>query len=181
MTDYPIEQCCFATGHRSMPQHQRRNILLRIRLICLTLMEKGVRHFYVGGANGFDQWVAVAVIKLRELDPTLTLHVLLPDKDYTWQFSPEEKLLQEDILSQADEVVTVPARGGREPALVRDDELVRRGAYCICYLRDHNLTRRGGTAYTLRRAREANRICYSVFSAEDYNLPAADAGREEKV
>lgn len=167
MNVYARSSCCFATGHRYMPSRLRSQILVRIREICERLIKQGIVHYYAGGAKGFDMWFSCVILELKQTHPAVTLTVLLPSKDYTDTFTPEEKILQRYILSRADEVETIPALFGEIPALKRDDALIAAGDTCVCYLRGNRLTVRGGTSYTVRHALEKNRRIYSVWRTED--------------
>ena len=150
-----------------MPQHARSAITARIRELLEYLISQDVIHFYAGGANGFDMWFSCVVLELRELYPQITLTIALPDKNYTAKWAAEDLLCMDQICTEADEILTVPNQGLREPALVRNDFMIKRGAHCVAYLRNNLLTRRGGTSYTVRHAAEKGCQIYSLAKKED--------------
>ncbi len=167
MNTYPREQCCFATGHRDMPEHLRSSILGRIRETAEYLISVGVTHFYAGGANGFDMWFACVILDLKQKYPHVTLTILLPDKDYSRSWTAEDRLCNRQICALADEVETVKTSVRREPALVRNDALIARGAHCVAYLKGNRITRRGGTSYTVSHARRAGCKLYLLALPQD--------------
>ena len=89
--------CCF-TGHRSMSYNQKRKASTDIRSAVKSLVKKGVKHFIVGGALGFDTVAAATVINMRdndrltdgngkEADITLTIAVPCPTQSSQWSFA----------------------------------------------------------------------------------------------
>ena len=108
--------------------------------------------FYTGGARGFDTMAAEAVLKIRETLP-VRLHLILPCKGQSdrWHFA--EKRRYREILKQADTAEFLFERYTPDCMLRRDDAMVAHSGYCICYLRDP-AAKRGGTAYTVRRAKK---------------------------
>ena len=122
--------CCF-TGHREIPSEDREPLRAALLSEIQRLYtEKGVTEFYAGGARGFDAMAAEAVLKIREALP-VRLHLILPCKGQSdrWHFA--EKRRYREILKQADTAEFL----------------------CVCYLRDP-AAKRGGTAYTVRRAKK---------------------------
>ena len=57
MPDFKAQTCCF-TGHRNIAPGDGQKIITRVKCIEQDLMAKGVVHFGVGGAVGFDMLVA---------------------------------------------------------------------------------------------------------------------------
>ena len=68
-----------------------------------------------------------------------------------WHFA--EKRRYREILKQADTAEFLFERYTPDCMLRRDDAMVARSGYCVCYLRDP-AAKRGGTAYTVRRAKK---------------------------
>ena len=100
----------------------------------------------------FDTMAAEAVLKIREALP-VRLHLILPCKGQSdrWHFA--EKRRYREILKQADTAEFLFERYTPDCMLRRDDAMVARSGYCVCYLRDP-AAKRGGTAYTVRRAKK---------------------------
>ena len=144
--------CCF-TGHREIPSEDREPLRAALLSEIQRLYaEKGVTEFYTGGARGFDTMAAEAVLKIREALP-VRLHLILPCKGQSdrWHFA--EKRRYREILKQADTAEFLFERYTPDCMLRRDDAMVARSGYCVCYLRDP-AAKRGGTAYTVRRAKK---------------------------
>ena len=143
--------CCF-TGHREIPPEDREPLRAALLSEIQRLYaEKGVTEFYTGGARGFDTMAAEAVLKIRETLP-VRLHLILPCKGQSdrWHFA--EKRRYREILKQADTAEFLFERYTPDCMLRRDDAMVARSGYCVCYLRDP-AAKRGGTAYTVQYAK----------------------------
>ena len=64
--DMSQEKACCFTGHRFLPRNDITKINTRIAGIISLLYSQGVRHFYNGGAMGFDLLTAQAVLAERQ-------------------------------------------------------------------------------------------------------------------
>lgn len=167
MEQYPIESCCFATGHRQMPEGAKERIQARIRNACVALIACGVTHFYAGGANGFDMWFATVVLDLKRHYPDVTLTLLLPEGAYIKRLGIAEQAVERILIARADEAIFVGTSSNKPAPLVRNDALIERAKYGIAYLRHRTLTRRGGTAYTCRHAAEQGRRLIHLWEPSD--------------
>ena len=128
--------CCF-TGHREiLPEDREPLRAALLSEIQRLYAEKGVTEFYTGGARGFDTMAAEAVLKIREALP-VRLHLILPCKGQSdrWHFT--EKRRYREILKQADTAEFLFERYTPD-----------------CMLRRDPAVKRGGTAYTVRRAKK---------------------------
>ena len=161
-------KCCF-TGHRNIHQSDELKIGAQVRKQVLTLIEKGVTTFYVGGAVGFDMLAAESLIHLRE-EENIDLRIVsaLPFPEWRDKWSKSEKRRQDIIMEKSDEVFFVANRYSREAYLTRDRKMVDESAYCIAYC-----TRRsGGTAYTIRYAQKKG---LRVVNVADWDLTLLSA------
>jgi len=83
-----MENACAFTGHRSQKfpwrfnEEDPRCIALKAVLTeqIKVLVKAGITQFASGMAIGVDCWAAQIVLALRESDPTLKLHCVLPCK-----------------------------------------------------------------------------------------------------
>lgn len=145
--------CCF-TGHREIlpadKEPLRTALLAEIQRL---YTEKDVTEFYTGGARGFDTLAAEAVLKVREALP-VRLHLILPCRGQSDRWHAAEKNRYNEILKQADTARFLFDRYTPDCMLRRDDAMVDLSGYCVCYLRDPS-AKRGGTAYTVRKAKKA--------------------------
>ena len=66
---------CFFIGHRDADER----LLPRLELVIDRLIrEEGVLYFYVGGYGGFDRVATVAVRRMKQKHPDITLMLVLP-------------------------------------------------------------------------------------------------------
>ena len=148
--------CCCFTGHRpnALPAFGREDTEEMQQLIFLLdravndALENGVTDFYVGGAQGFDTLAAEAVLRMRWLFPTLSLHLALPGRDQTKGWSSQDLSRYETILQSAAEVWYAAELCSPESMRRRNRYLVDHSGRCIAYLR----RMRGGTLYTVNYA-----------------------------
>lgn len=140
--------CCF-TGHRNVPKACRLALNAHLVEELNALIDKGVVNFISGGALGFDQIAALAVLKLREGNPEIRLSFALPCRDQARVWSGEQRVFYERLKAAADEVHYVSELYYDGCMKRRNQYMVDNSAYCICALKDHGT----GTGQTVRMAR----------------------------
>lgn len=118
------------------------------------LAAAGVTDFYSGMALGVDTWAAMAVLDLRERNPAIKLHCVLPCEGQEAKWSTPAKILYRDILCEADSVEYVKRTYDRKCMLERNQRLVDSAALLLAV---YNGEKRGGTAATVRYAQKAGR------------------------
>lgn len=111
MRDFLKTSCAF-TGHRTKKLTWRYNeddpacIALRAALAeqIAGLARKGFVNFLSGMAEAVDSWYALSVLALREKNPTLRFHCLIPHKAQAdkWPAASRERYYA--ILEQADSI-----------------------------------------------------------------------------
>lgn len=137
---------CIFTGHRALePEHLSRMPQLLDRAV-RTLFRHGCTDFYCGGADGFDLLAAQAVLRIRQEQPTLRLHLILPYAGHLQKQRISLKAQYRPIVEQADETVSVCGSYRKNCYLLRDQAMAEIADYCICYL----LRQDSGTGYTVR-------------------------------
>lgn len=152
--------CCF-TGHRAIAPEDRVPLQTALRAEIRALCERGVTAFYAGGARGFDMLAAEAVLEARETLP-VALHLILPCRDQCRGWPLAERMRYDAILSRADSVRYVADAYTADCMRRRNDALVAAAGHCVCYLKRD----RGGTAYTVRRARAAGLEIIHLMTAD---------------
>ena len=156
-----ITSCAF-TGHRphrfpwKENEDDPRCIALKKTLTeQITMLAKaGVTRYYSGGADGTDCWAALIVLALREKNPALTLHCILPHEGQAdkWSDSAQERYYS--ILEQADSVEYV-SRAYYDGCMIdRNHRLVESAGLLLAV---YNGTRRSGTGSTVNYARKIGR------------------------
>lgn len=113
------------------------------------LYERGYRRFLCGMAWGFDLAAGRQVEMLKAEKEDVVLIAVEPFAEFGSMFSGEDALLYERLLRVADERVVVGERC--EAAYMRRNDFLVDNASLVVAWWD-NLPR-GGTAYTVRRAR----------------------------
>lgn len=149
--------CCF-TGHRKIPPGDWDEISRRLEDRLCFLIERGYRYFGAGGALGFDMLAARTVLKLKAKYPQIKLILVLPCEGQTVYWKQAEKSVYEDMKARADKVVYTSKSYFRGCMHRRNRHLVDNSSCCICYLTQGT----GGTAYTVRYAKEKRLAVYNV-------------------
>ncbi len=118
------------------------------------LMENGVTDFLSGMALGVDTICSELILAQREKNPALRLHCILPcvGQDAKWSASARERY--RSVLKQADSVVYVNRSYKKNCMLERDRFLVKWSDYLLAV---YNGEQRGGTAATVRYAKDSGR------------------------
>ena len=156
--------CCF-TGHRALSAADSAALEPALRSEIRRLYESGVTEFYAGGARGFDMLAEKTVLALKKELP-IRLHLMLPCPQQAERWPQHLRREYEDILKQADSVHYVSDEYDASCMHRRNDAMVERSAYCICYLQ----WERGGTAYTVKRARRAGCTVIHLLTVEPEQL-----------
>ena len=154
------EQTCCFTGHRIIPAHDIDIVTARTEIqIRELILHNGVRFFGVGGAIGYDTLAARILFRLRSTDfPQIRVILVYPFESFTSRWSDEQRTEYARLLPQYDKAVCMAQRASREAYLTRDRHLVNGSAYCIAYWTRNS----GGTAYTLRYAKQHGVEIYNV-------------------
>ena len=118
------------------------------------LVDTGFTQFLSGMAKGTDVWSTLAVLSLREQNPTTKLHCILPCKEQADKWSASSRDLYHSILDRADSIVYVSRTYYKNCMLDRNRFLVDHTAALLAV---YNGERRGGTAATMRYARKMGR------------------------
>ena len=156
-----ITTCAF-TGHRSHKfpwkenEEDPRCIALKKTLAeqITALAKAGVTRYYSGGADGTDCWAALIVLALREKNPALTLHCILPHEGQADKWSDSAQERYHSILKQADSVEYV-SRAYYDGCMIdRNHRLVESAGLLLAV---YNGTRRSGTGSTVNYARKIGR------------------------
>ena len=156
------DNCCAFTGHRPHKFPWRYNeadsrcVALKSAMTeqITKMVENGVTEFYSGGADGVDCWASLIVLELRQKNPALKLHLILPHEGQSdkWNDPAQERYLS--ILKQADSAEYVSHEYYDGCMLNRNHRLVESAGLLLAV---YNGERRGGTAATIRYARKQGR------------------------
>ena len=157
-----LENCCAITGHRphkfpwKYDEADSRCVALKAvlaeQIAALTIA--GFTQFLSGMAEATDTWFSLAVLSLREQNPKIKLHCILPCKEQADGWSASSRDRYQSILDRADSIVYVSRAYHRNCMLERNHFLVDHAAALLAV---YNGERRGGTAATLRYAQKMGR------------------------
>ncbi len=157
-----IETTCAFTGHRpkSFPwgydETDQGCVLLKKVLAeqIGVLADRGVTDFLSGMALGTDLWCSQVVLCLKQSNPAVKLHCILPceGQESKWTVSAQERY--RSILAQANEVVYVNQEYNRNCMLERNRWLVDHSSILLTV---YNGSFRSGTGFTVRYALKQGR------------------------
>lgn len=157
-----VERTCAFTGHRpvrfSFGYDEEDEKCLRLKLVLArqisALIEGGVSLFYTGMALGTDQWCAGIVLDMKRQYPNVRLIAVLPCETQANKWSPEQRERYFNTLEQCDDVITLNARYTPGCMHERNRYMVDHVQYLLAV---YDGGEKGGTAYTIRYAREKKR------------------------
>lgn len=141
---------CAFTGHRLISAAEIQRLEFELPKTVAGLAEEGFTRFYAGGALGFDTLAAQAVLKTREENPCISLHLLLPCPGQERRWHLREKHRYYAIKDQADSFLYLCETYSSNAMFKRNRALINHSDLCVCYLH----TEKGGTAFTVRYARK---------------------------
>ena len=157
-----MNKVCAFTGHRpnKLPwrydETDSRCVALKTVLMgqITALAEAGFTQFLSGMAEATDTWSALAVLSLREKNPAIKLHCILPCTAQAEKWSASSQELYRSILEQADSVVYVSRSYHKNCMLERNRFLVEHASTLLAV---YNGVRRSGTSATVNYARKMGR------------------------
>lgn len=153
---------CAFTGHRpsKLPwrydETDERCVVLKAVLAeqIESLVKSRFTQFLSGMAEGTDMFCSEIVLGLREKNPALKLHCILPCTMQAEKWSVSSRDRYRSILEQADSVVYVSRDYHKNCMLGRNRFMVE---YASALLAVYNGTRRSGTGATVNYARQMGR------------------------
>ena len=153
---------CAFTGHRpskfpwKYDETDSRCVALKSALAeqIKLLADTGVTQFLSGMAQGVDSWSAISVLALREKNPVIKLHCILPCREQANKWTASSQNLYRSILERADSIVYVSRDYHKDCMLERNRFLVEHTSTLLAV---YNGEQRGGTAATVRYAQKMGR------------------------
>lgn len=157
-----LKNCCGFTGHRpnkfpwkdneADPRCAALKLVLTDQIAALT--NAGFTQFLSGMAEGADTWSALAVLALREKNPAIKLHCILPCKEQADDWEASSRDLYRSILDRADSIVYVSRSYHKNCMLERYRFLIDHAAALLAVYKGGY---RGGTVATMRYAQKMDR------------------------
>lgn len=157
-----MNRACAFTGHRpnKLPwrydETDSRCVALKAVLTeqITALADAGVTQFLSGMAEATDTWSALSVLDLREKNPAIKLHCILPCTAQAEKWSASSRVLYRSILERADSVVYVSRDYHKNCMLERNRFMVEHASTLLAV---YNGVRRSGTGATVNYARKMGR------------------------
>lgn len=118
------------------------------------LVDKGVAEFFSGMADGSDVWLSQIVLDLRQENPYLRLHCILPHEGQADKWNPYAQERYRSILEQADSVECV-SRSYYDGCMIKRNHLLVESAGLL--LAVYNRVQRSGTGATVNYAKRLGR------------------------
>lgn len=144
-----IKHTCCVTGHRDIPLQKISPLLKSLRQEAEWAIENGYTHFISGFAAGADLFFAEVVAALKDTYP-ITLEAAIP---YPGRLRTRDQDFQR-LIRQCERVRVHSAEYSKGCYMIRNRYMVDSSSLVIA-VHDGRLT--GGTAATLRYARETGR------------------------
>ena len=136
------------TGHRTYCGEANSDL----RQTILKLCEEGFTRFLCGMAWGFDLAAGEAVAEAKKHCSEIELVAVVPYDGFEGLFRGDDAEQYGRVMAAADEVVVVSEQGGDAAFRRRNDYLVDNASIVVAWF---DGVPRGGTAYTVRRARHS--------------------------
>ncbi len=154
--------CCF-TGHRpsaySFGYDESadgcKQMKATLGMYVYRAIKNGFTHFITGMAMGADMWAAEVVLYYKKEFPHITLEAAVPCPSQTDKWGREMKERYERILSLCDKVTVISPKYTSHCMHERDRYMVDHSDLCLAV---YNGKATGGTAYTVRYAREKHLV-----------------------
>lgn len=131
------------------------------------LYDEGFRRFLCGMAWGFDLAAGEAVVELKRTHPDVELVAVVPFADFERLFSDVDACRFSRVKESADEVVVVSAANNIVAFRQRNDFLVDNASYMVVWF---DQKPKGGTAYTVKRARKAGVVVENLYPIPQLEL-----------
>lgn len=113
----------------------------------------GYTRFFSGVARGIDLWAAQAVIECRKTNPEIKLICVKPIKNQGFNFPDNDRILYEQIISQADSVICTSEEYQKNCYSVRNRYMVDNSGMLIAFVKNY----RSGTGQTINYAKKLGR------------------------
>lgn len=134
------------SGHRTYQDEACEEL----RCVVVRLYDEGYRRFLCGMAWGFDLAAGEAVAELKRTHSDVELVAALPYRNFSKLFHADDAAQYKRVIEEADAVVAVSDVESRAAYRMRNDYLVDNSSVLVAWFDGQP---RGGTAYTVRRAR----------------------------
>lgn len=113
-------------------------------------IDMGFRRFYIGMSNGIDLWVGEIVLEFKMSQyPDIQLIAVKPFNNHGMFFSSLDKVIYNEIIKNADEVVCICYNQSKFAYIERDRYMVDNSTNLLAFVCDYQ----SGTGYTINYAK----------------------------
>lgn len=168
---FDIKSTCGFTGHRpnkglnGFNMFDNAKIIMRGRDHISNAYVSGYNTFISGMALGWDTWMALSVLSLKEQGLDIKLVCAIPCANQESRWKPEDQQKYHDILSKADQVIYVSDKPYNHSCMhERDEFIVNNSNRLICAWNGKYNT---GTGYTVKYAESQDRELI-ILNPADY-------------
>ena len=151
------------SGHRTY----RGEVAEELRALVGGLYDEGFRRFLCGMAWGFDLAAGEAVAELKQRCSDVELVAVVPYEGFRGLFHGKDGEQYYRVLAAADEVVVVSECEPKVAFRMRNDFLADNASCVVAWF---NGVGRGGTAYTVKRARRRGVRVENLFPSSQLEL-----------
>ena len=156
-------QICSFTGHRRIESRHKDRIDDLVYRAVAFAYESGCRTFLTGGALGFDTVAAKEVIRFKLSHPDVRLEIIMPCRNQSDSWSPEQISLYEYTLANADFIECISDEYTDSCMKERNFILATRCDMMIAYVsRPYS-----GAAQTVRMASKEGKVIYNLYPSLD--------------
>ena len=145
-----LYRCCF-TGHRQLAPATLSLLTAHLDAALSALYQSGCRHFYAGGALGFDTLAAERVLAMKKTYADIRLHLLLPCRGQSLGWEAADIARYEAILAGCDTYQYISEHYYAGAMAKRNQALIAHADVCIAFLQRE----KSGAGQTVRAAQAA--------------------------
>lgn len=144
------------TGHRTYADNAHDTLRATIE----ELYRCGARTFRVGMAMGFDLAAGEAVVELQQRYSDVVIEAIIPWYGFADRFASCDRARYDAILRRATTIHYLASSYSIRLFHLRNDLLVRGADVLVAWYNGS----KGGTEYTVRRARRSGVRCINLYS-----------------
>lgn len=148
------------TGHRFIPYQKMEVIRDALAKAVREHYYKGIRNFNCGMAIGFDLLAAEVVLSLKEKLTDLRLTAVVPYPHQYEKWTGKDKDRYRHLLDKSDTVIVLSRNYYKGCLLRRNDYML---SHCKGVIAYYDGTPKGGTYYTIRKARQMRLPVLNLF------------------
>lgn len=158
ISGHRLDKLKFLTDNMKISVDAQKNFIEIIRNIIYikisNYIDMGFRKFYIGMSDGIDLWAGEVVLEFKVSQyPDIQLIAVKPFTNHGVFFSDNDKIVYNNIVTNADEVVCLSYKQSKVAYLIRDRYMVENSTNVLAFIEDYQ----SGTGYTVNYAKSLNK------------------------